>query len=82
MFYYILRSEKAICMINRTEFLIALSSPWVNVFFSTNNCGCLLFPQGSSKLPSILAKIAVANQSRKNKFNGCEAQQLFVKARA
>lgn len=67
-------------MSNRTDFLITLSSPWVNVFFSTNNCGWLLFPQGSSKLPSILARIAVANQNRKKtkQFNGCEPQQLFV----
>lgn len=41
---YILKSEKAICMINRTDFLMNLSSPWVNVFISTNNCGWLLFP--------------------------------------
>lgn len=26
-------------MINRTDFLISPGSPWVNVFFSANNCG-------------------------------------------
>lgn len=64
-------------MINRTDFLMNLSSPWVNVFISTNNCGWLLFLHLNYHpfWPELLLQIRI----KKPQFNGCEAQQLFVK---
>jgi len=85
MYYYILKTEKALVMIKRVDFLITLSSPWVSMFqqctLITTCLSVLLlyFLKGSPKLLSILARIAVAHCYRKKNHNGCVSEKLFVK---